>query len=343
MKIAFILPGRGSSGGIRNTITAANHLINRGHTVRIFYGRQSLTPRYMLRNMLNRLLYNRQGDWLVNFRGPAIKYSDILDIEFYPGEMIVGVGMWCSAQLNRLNHSDNPKLQYIRGLTPWMPELMDEALSSPLPKIAVSSQVAEGIKAYHNDNYLTTIHNGIDQTEYYPSVSEDSRNGVGTIYSCHPAKDPQTILEALRILQEEMPGVPHYIFGAGARAKAIPRPNYTRCPSVEEARDKYSRSQVWILASRSEGLPTPVLEAMACGCAVVATDCGGSRDIITDGENGFLVEVGDVKQITDKTKLLLNDAGLRRKFVDKSQETVRKFSWDRSVDKLEKALERIIV
>ncbi|GAG69004.1 unnamed protein product [marine sediment metagenome] len=77
---------------------------------------------------------------------------------------------------------------------------------------------------------------------------------------------------------------------------------------------------------------------MACGCAVVATDCGGTRDIIVDGENGFFVEVGDVEQIVDRVKQLLDDVELRKKFVRKSRETVSKFSLDRSINKLERTL-----
>jgi glycosyltransferase involved in cell wall biosynthesis len=95
---------------------------------------------------------------------------------------------------------------------------------------------------------------------------------------------------------------------------------------------------VWFLASRSEGFGMPILEAMACGCAVVATDCGGPRDIINDGENGFLVQVGNVEQIVSKVKLLLDNAELRQQFTRNSKDTVSKFSWENSIDKLEKVL-----
>lgn len=335
MKIVFILPGGGHSGGVRCTVIAANHLLDRGHKVRIFYGKE---PGAVLRNTFNRLVYNSHSNWLKDFRGPLIEYRDIVQCKFCPDEIVVSVGMWCSAQLGRLNDMCNPKLQYIHGLTPWMPQVMDKALSLPLPKIAVSSQVAEGIKAYHNGNSLTIIHNGIDQAEYYPSVCETYRDGVGTIYSSHPAKDPETVLGALRKLREELPDVPQYVFGTGSRPRGILKSNYKRYPSLEEARYRYSRSMVWILASRSEGFPAPVLEAMACGCAVVATDCGGPGDIIIDGGNGFLVDVGDVEQIVDRVKLLLNNADLRRRFVERSKKTIERFTWDSSIDKLEAVL-----
>ena len=80
---------------------------------------------------------------------------------------------------------------------------------------------------------------------------------------------------------------------------------------------------------------------MACGCAVVSTSCGGPQDIIKDGENGFLVKVGDVKQIVNRVKELLDDGELRQRFVRNSKETLKKFSWESSIDRLERALSNI--
>jgi glycosyltransferase involved in cell wall biosynthesis len=79
----------------------------------------------------------------------------------------------------------------------------------------------------------------------------------------------------------------------------------------------------------------PILEAMACGCAVVSTDCGGPKDIIKDGENGFLVDVGNSNKLFEKAKLLLKDEGLWRTFAEQSRITVKSYSWENSVDKLE--------
>jgi len=209
------------------------------------------------------------------------------------------------------------------------------------PKVAVSSNVPKEVKAHKAGEVLAVIPNGIDQAEYYPSVDEHNRDGLGTIYSSHPAKDPETILKVLLKLRQELPDVPHHVFGTAPRPKRMPKTDYKRYPSVEQARRRYSCSKVWILASRSEGFPGPVLEAMACGCAVVATDCGGTPDIITDGQNGLLAEVGNVEQIVDKVKLLFNNPKLRQSIASSSQETVKRFTWESCIDKLEDVLRSI--
>lgn len=338
MKVVFILPCGGGAGGIRSTVIMANGLLSRGHQVRILYRHSSpATLRDKLRSIRNRILFGN-NDWLTLFRGTAESYIDMRDCVFDVAEIIVASGMECSAELDKLAGKGNPIVQYIRGLTPWMPKVMDKALSMRFPKVAISCSDAEGIRSYNSGDVLAVIPNGVDTGDYYPNAGRKPRNGIGTIYSGHPAKDPDTILEVLGRLRKRFSNVPQYIFGRFPRPAKIPRKNYTNSPSVCDARTLYSQSLIWIMASRSEGFGLPILEAMACGCAVVATDCGGPRDIIVDDENGFLVKVGDVDGIVRRVEQLLNDHVLRERFVKKSQETVNGFSWENSIDKLEKVL-----
>ncbi len=337
MKVAFILPGRGGRcGGIRSTVVTANHLLARGHEVRILYRNTPLGFRSTARQLWNGIVHRRATEWLPDFQGPTVPYRDIAELDFPPGEILVGVGMWCSAQLGRLGSLPNPKLQFIRGLTPWMPDVMGAALSLPLPRIAVSHAVADEIEAsYGSDHLLGVVQNGVEHDKYFPAFSEEHRDGVGTIYSSHPAKAPETVVEAMTRLSERHPAVPQYVFGPYARPKSLQNTSYSRYPSVARARALYSRSLVWIMASRSEGFPGPVLEAMACGCAVVATDCGGPRDVIVDGKNGFLVEVDNVGQLVDRVGQLLTDEVLRTQLMREARTTVGRFTWDKAVEKLE--------
>jgi glycosyltransferase involved in cell wall biosynthesis len=280
--------------------------------------------------------YPHSSSWLHLFKGKIEKFVDLTQCKFEENEIVIAHGWWAKRELRRLKKTEIIKVHYIHGIVSR--DLVKDAWEENVPKIAVASYLEDLVKEVCGQKVLAVVPNGIDTTEYFPSVPENQRDGVGTIFGMTYHKDPHTVLSVLRELHRTRAEIPLRIFGACRKPGEIPRQQYYRLPSVDKAREIYSRSLVWFLGSCSEGFPAPILEAVACGCAVVATDCGGPRDIIADGENGFLVEVGNVGQIVDRIKLLLDNPELRRQFVQKSKETVIKFSWDNSVDKLEKVL-----
>ena len=84
---------------------------------------------------------------------------------------------------------------------------------------------------------------------------------------------------------------------------------------VSGVREKIEKSSIFVLSSRSEGMPNALLEAMGAGLACISTDCpcGGPRDLIRDGENGFLVPVEDKAsgdELADRMLRLMDDPQL---------------------------------
>ncbi len=75
----------------------------------------------------------------------------------------------------------------------------------------------------------------------------------------------------------------------------------------------YPALDLYVTASRKEGLPLAVLEAMGAGLAVVATDVPGHRDVVEDGETGLLVPLGDERALAAAIGTLLDDPERRRR------------------------------
>jgi len=95
----------------------------------------------------------------------------------------------------------------------------------------------------------------------------------------------------------------------------------------------YADADIVVLTSLNEGTPVSLIEAMLCGRPVVATDVGGVKDVVSDGETGFICPSDDVNSFSEKLAILIMDQSLRQKFGEKGREIARqKYSAERLVN-----------
>lgn len=85
-------------------------------------------------------------------------------------------------------------------------------------------------------------------------------------------------------------------------------------------------ADVFVLPSVFEGLGVALLEAMACGVPVVASNVGGIPDIVTDGYNGLLVGAGDVKGLAESVIKILSDETLRKRLSEGALTTIQQMT-----------------
>jgi glycosyltransferase involved in cell wall biosynthesis len=93
-------------------------------------------------------------------------------------------------------------------------------------------------------------------------------------------------------------------------------------PRVDDMLEVWNAAHIGVLPSYREGLPRTLLEAAACGRALVATDVPGCREIVRDGDNGILVPLHDVAALADAIARLASDGELRRRMGRRSRERV---------------------
>ena len=105
--------------------------------------------------------------------------------------------------------------------------------------------------------------------------------------------------------------------------------------SQEEIVDILNITDIFVNPSYSEGLPSSVLEAGAVGIPIIATNVGGTNEIIDNGINGLLVKPKNISQMRKSLLLLLKSRARRDNFSRKiHKKVIEQFDWDKSVDKL---------
>lgn len=163
---------------------------------------------------------------------------------------------------------------------------------------------------------MRTVLNGVD-----PLAVVAPRNGgrvprIAMVARFQAPKDQSLLLHALR--QVEQPYEVWFVGDGSLRQRVeaeagtlgmLDRVRFLgTCRNVPEL---LAEADIFVLASRYEGLPMSILEAMRAGLPVVATDVGGVSEAVQDGVTGFLLPRGDCAQLRDRLATLLADAGLR--------------------------------
>ena len=149
---------------------------------------------------------------------------------------------------------------------------------------------------------------------------------VGLVANLKSVKNPLFFIDAMARVLPEFPDLRALLVGQ-------PLPNEQDLPGRIEARlaghalqDRFvltgfrpdvpallARMEICCLTSRAEGMPNVLLEAMAAGRPVVATRVGGVQELVDDGDNGFLIEPGDVRGFAAAVSRLLRDPELARR------------------------------
>ncbi|MCL4263419.1 MAG: glycosyltransferase [Anaerolineae bacterium] len=167
--------------------------------------------------------------------------------------------------------------------------------------------------------------------------------GVGRLVA---EKDFSKLIQAFAIVREQRP-CRLLILGEGECRPELEQ--LTRqldieadvaLPGFDKNPFKYmSHCTVFVLSSRFEGLPGALIQAMACGAPVIATDCpSGPAEIITSGEDGFLVPVGDAETMACYLLKLLDYPDLRTNMGHQAQQSAQRFRVDDSLQKYVHAL-----
>jgi len=153
-----------------------------------------------------------------------------------------------------------------------------------------------------------------------------------------PEKGFDLLIQAFRSVVERHPDWSLTIIGEGSRDgelkalahKFLPPESIRFLGTVKDPEHYYRIAGLFVLPSRFEGFPNALLEAMACGCAVLATDSpGGTSVMVRNGVNGLLVPPGDVEALARGMDRLMTDAAERARLGERALDVSIRFSIDK--------------
>ena len=190
-----------------------------------------------------------------------------------------------------------------------------------------SRTAAESLKKFGIPrDKITVIHNGIppnrlpDLNTVNLHSSDDGPVNVAILGRLAPVKNQKLALEALNTLRHKGHDVTLTVIGAGPEEKNLHNladslgiANLITWAGYQKNPMPYLlQSDICTLTSDSEGFPNTVVEYMAAGKPVVCTDSGGTDELITEGEHGFIVPKGDVSALAGALENLVTNTELRR-------------------------------
>lgn len=333
MKVTFVLPQwwLRPIGGYAVVYGHADGLVQRGHEVTVLLGRP---PQENLREEVERR--EREGEPLVGWRpvDPRVRLQlvDAVDDASVPdGDVVIATSAGTVASVMALAASKGRKHQLVGGYETWMtaPDVLDASWRAPTTKLVVSHYLLE-IGRRLGAPGLRHLPGAVDHDRFQLRNPPETRPPrVLTLHHHDPVKGWANALPVLERFHQARPDVPVAVFGTRPRPDELPAwAEHHRDPADLGA--LYNSASVYVAASLNEGFGLTGAEALACGCALVTTACGGVSEYASDGETALMCAPGDEDGLFTGLMRMVQDREFRLSTQATGRARVTRFTWERA-------------
>ncbi|MCK4328535.1 glycosyltransferase family 4 protein [candidate division WOR-3 bacterium] len=356
MKITFILPFIRLTGGIKSTFYLALELKKQGHIVNLVYpimpltfGYESYRYKYLkerARKLKKTLFKWKKVKWFnkiesLLFPIPSLHNSFVPD-----GDVVIATAWPTAYYVHTYKSSKGKKLYYIRDYEIWSgpKNLVDASYRLPIQKITTSSTLENTLSSMFGEKIISKVPNGIEKNEFYRKPGEkNNKKKILMQYNPVPRKGFEDGVKAFETAKRRFPEIKLVLFGYHSSSPIKHRYEYHRYIYGESLRKLYSTSNIFLFSSREEGWGMPPMEAMACGCPVVATSTGGIPDYTIPSETCLISPPSKPEALVDNLSLLLENEELRKRIATRGEEYIKEnFTWQKCAKKMEKILINLI-
>lgn len=206
---------------------------------------------------------------------------------------------------------------------------------------------------------ITVVHNGIHPERFQRSDVKTMRHEfgisptdvvLGFLGRLEEQKGVAYLLHAVAELNRDSLNIKVAIVGEGTlkaqlqeHASSLGLKNVLFLGYRRDTPALFQMFDVFVLPSLFEGLPVVLIEAMAAGCAVVATRIGGVEEVVSHRVNGILVEAGNASALACALRELVTDAATRKRLGENArQQVVQEFSAQTMIERTEEVYRRLV-
>lgn len=185
----------------------------------------------------------------------------------------------------------------------------------------------------YNPHKVTIIPNGVDTEKFKPNnkKSDGSIFNVIMVGRLWEQKDPMTLLQSINHIKDKVRGkIKLSVVGDGELSPILA--DYISRNSLDDMislngwcdniQERLADSDIFVLPSKWEGMPLAILEALSSGLPCVVTDIPGNNDLVKNGWNGFLFNVGDYEALAESLLYLFNNDVIRHEVSENARACV---------------------
>lgn len=366
-RLLFVLPALAGGGAERVACNLMNQLVDRDYTIGLFlYSNKGdywnlLSPSIKvyvsqrndrinkLRALINLIRVAEHYDIIIGAMELMPTYLSIIAAKLNKKKSIG----WVHININALLNGKKSYISFLHRhfLVPFFYAHADRV-------IAVSRASKDALKPYLTTGSigkLCAIYNPIDfnmikEKAAIPIIEEFQHPLLIAVGRLEHQKNYPLLFDAFDLLKHKYPSAELLVLGQGSLEKILKEIAAKKVSGKDIhfkgfVKNPYAymrQSDMLVLSSRFEGLPTVLIEALAVGTPVVAVDCpDGAAEILDNGQYGVLVENNDCQKLCEGMVSVIENKDLVDKFKERSEVAISRFSYDNIIKEFEAVFKSI--
>lgn len=348
LKINYILPFLGKTGGVLVVLEYANYLHQRGHDVVIYYPqipywtqipeRQSYIVKIAI--FFKSIFFPRKSKVPWFKTDASIKrILRISDIFVRNADITIATAWPTAYDVAKLSPTKGEKYYFVQGHELWRKNNKSAKGSYTLPLniVTVSPWLSRIMRNEYHRIVTAEVYNAIRSDFLLPNrfpARKKNRHTILMMYNSLRCKGAEEGLRALEMIKYEHKSCRILLFGLENKPKISFEADYYRDPDKHLLLRLYCEADIYLFTSHGEGWGMTPLEAMACRCAVVGTKVG-SIEVVYNTRNVIIIEPKDYLSAYKGLKTLLLNPSLCKSIAEEGYKSVQNINWNNSVSALE--------